>query len=128
MSAPSHEEAHSLRGVRVLIVEDSWQVAMALKSMLSDRGMVVTGPTSKIAEAERLAVDEKPELALVDLHLKGEMSWGLVDWLHQRGLRVIVLSGYAGLTPSLDKVNAIVQKPFGADELVATMQDVMLAA
>ena len=128
MGAPSHEEAHSLRGVRVLIVEDSWQVAMALKSMLRDRGMVITGPTSKIAEAERLAVDEKPELALVDLHLKGEMSWGLVDWLHQRGLRVIVLSGYAGPNLSLDKANAIVQKPFGADELVATMQDVMLAA
>jgi DNA-binding response OmpR family regulator len=90
--------------------------------------MVVTGPTSKIAEAERLAVDEKPELALVDLYLKGEMSWGLVDWLHQRGLGVIVLSGYTGLTPSLDKARAIVQKPFGADELVATMQDVMLAA
>ena len=121
-------EAHSLRGVRVLIVEDSWQIATALKSMLSDRGMVVTGPTSKIAEAERLAVDEKPELALVDLYLKGEMSWGLVDWLHQRGLPVIVLSGYAGLNPSLDKANAIVQKPFGADEQVATMQDVMLAA
>ena len=112
----------------MLIVEDSWQVAMALKSMLSDRGMVVTGPTSKIAEAERLAGDEKPELALVDLHLKGEMSWGLVDWLHQRGLRVIVLSGYAGPNLSLDKANAIVQKPFGADELVATMQDVILAA
>jgi DNA-binding response OmpR family regulator len=109
MGAPSHEEAHSLRGVRVLIVEDSWQVAMALKSMLRDRGMVVTGPTSKIAEAERLAVDEKPELALVDLHLKGEMSWGLVDWLHQRGLRVIVLSGYAGPNLSLDKAKAIVQ-------------------
>ena len=128
MSTPSHEETHSLRGVRVLIVEDSWQVAMALKSMLSDRGMVVTGPTSKIAEAERLAVDEKPELALVDLHLKGEMSWGLVDWLHQRGLRVIVLTGYAGLTPSLDRVHAIVQKPFGAQEVLEAMQKVMLAA
>ncbi len=128
MSASSQVGTHPLRGVRVLIVEDSWQIATALKSMLSDRGMVVTGPTSKIAEAERLAVDEKPELALVDLYLKGEMSWGLVDWLHQRGLPVIVLSGYAGLNPSLDKANAIVQKPFGADELVATMQDVMLAA
>ena len=128
MSAPSQDGTHPLRGVRVLIVEDSWQVAMALKSMLRDRGMVVTGPTSKIAEAEPLAVDEKTELALVDLHLKGEMSWGLVDWLHQRGLPVIVLSGYAGLNPSLDRARAIVQKPFGADELVATMQDVMLAA
>ena len=128
MSTSSHGEAHPLRGVRVLIVEDSWQIAKALMSLLGDLGMVVTGPTNTIAGAERLSVDEKPELALVDLHLRGEMAFGLVDWLHQRGLRVIVLTGYAGLTPSLDKANAIVQKPFGADELVATMQDVMLAA
>jgi hypothetical protein len=46
----------------------------------------------------------------------------------QRGLRVIVLSGNTGPTPSLHKANAIVQKPFGADELVATVRDVMLAA
>ena len=128
MSALNHEKAHPLRGVRVLIVEDSWHVAEALGSVLSDFGMVVTGPTSTIVEAERLTLDEKPELALVDLSLKGEMTFGLVDWLHQRGLRVIVLTGYAGLTPSLDRANAIVQKPFAADELVATMQDVMLAA
>ena len=115
MSALNHEEAHPLRGVRVLIVEDSWHVAEALGSVLSDFGMVVTGPTSTIVEAERLTLDEKPELALVDLSLKGEMTFGLVDWLHQRGLRVIVLTGYAGLTPSLDRANAIVQKPFAAD-------------
>jgi DNA-binding response OmpR family regulator len=128
MSASSQHDTHPLRGVRVLIVEDSWHVAKALGSVLSDLGMVVTGPTSTMVEAKRLAVDEKPELALVDLNLKGEMAFGLVDWLHRSGLRVIVLTGYAGPTPSLYKANAIVQKPFGADELVATMQDVMLAA
>ena len=128
MSASSQDGTRPLRGVRVLIVEDSWPVAKALGSVLGDLGMVVTGPTSTIVEAERLAVDEKLELALVDLNLKGEMAWGLVDWLHQRGLRVIVLTGYAGLPPPLHKANAIVQKPFGADELVDTMQDVMLAA
>jgi DNA-binding response OmpR family regulator len=128
MATSSHEEAHSLRGVRVLIVEDSWQIAKALMCLLGDFGMVVTGPTSTIAEAERLSVDEKPELALVDLQLKGEMAFDLVDWLHQQGLRVIVLTGYAGLTPSLEKANAIVQKPFCADELIGTMRDVMLAA
>ena len=33
----------SLQGVRVLVVEDTWQVAMALKSTLTDAGMVVLG-------------------------------------------------------------------------------------
>ena len=38
-------------------IEDSWHVAEALGSVLSDFGMVVTGPTSTIMEAERLTLN-----------------------------------------------------------------------
>jgi DNA-binding response OmpR family regulator len=127
MGTPVHEEAQPLRGVRVLIVEDSWQVAKALGSVLSDLGMVVTGPTSTVAEAERLVAEQQPELALVDLNLRGEMAFGLVGWLRDRGLRVIVLTGYAGLSKPLDKANAVLQKPYDAHELLATMRQVLAA-
>ena len=61
---------YPLRGVRVLIIEDSWHVAKALTSLLTDIGMVVIGPISTIAEAERLVAEQQPKLALVDPHLK----------------------------------------------------------
>jgi DNA-binding response OmpR family regulator len=116
------EATYPLRGVRVLIIEE-WHVAKALTSLLTDIGMVVIGPISTIAEAERLVAEQQPELAVVGLILKGE----IVDELHERGLRVIVLTGYLGSGKPLDKASAVLQKPYDAQELLATMRDVMQA-
>ena len=107
--------------------EDSWHVATALASLLTDIGMVVIGPISTIAEAEPLVAEQQPELAVVGLNLKGEMAFDLVDGLHERGLRVIVLTGYLGSGKPLDKANAVLQKPYDAQELLATMCEVMQA-
>jgi DNA-binding response OmpR family regulator len=120
------EATYPLRGVRVLIIEE-WHVAKALTSLLTDIGMVVIGPTSTIAEAQPLVAEQQPELAVVGLNLKGEMAFGLVDELHERGLRVIVLTGYLGSGTPLVKADAILQKPYDTQELLATMRDVMRA-
>ena len=41
----------ALRGVRVLLVEDSWQVADALSLLLEKTGMIVAGPVATVKEA-----------------------------------------------------------------------------
>jgi DNA-binding response OmpR family regulator len=120
--ALSGAELSELKGVRVLVVEDAWHVAKALKSALSEVGMDVAGPTSTLADAERLATEQKPEVALVDLNLKGEMAYGLIDWLHERGVRVIAMTGYSVLLGSTDKAAAILQKPFSGVELLTTLR------
>ena len=123
--ALSGAELSELKGVRVLVVEDAWHVAKALKSALSEVGMDVAGPTSTLADAERLATEQKPEVALVDLNLKGEMAYGLIDLLHDRGVRVIVVSGYAALPKSTHKADAILQKPFSVAVLLAALHRVL---
>jgi DNA-binding NtrC family response regulator len=107
----------SLRGVRVLVVEDGWQVADALRVSLENMGMIVSGTAATAAEARRLAGEHRPELAIVDVNLKGQMAYTLMDWLHHRGIGVIVISGYADLPASLAKFAAILQKPFTAAAL-----------
>jgi DNA-binding NtrC family response regulator len=115
----------NLAGVRVLVVEDAWHVAKALKSTLEDMGMCVAGPVARIADAKHLLDKEVPDLAVVDVNLKGEMAYGLIGELHDRGVRVIVVSGYAVLPSSLDKAAAILQKPFSGSALLTTLQQVM---
>ena len=53
-----------LRGVHVLIVEDQWHVANALKLLLETEGMEVSGPAATTAHALRLATDRKLDLAV----------------------------------------------------------------
>jgi len=115
----------SLRGIRVLVVEDGWQVADALKLSLELMGMVVAGPVATAKEAEGLATDRQPDLAVVDVNLKGEMAYALMDWLHDRGIRVVVISGYEDLPRALRKFAAILPKPFTMSALRTTLQRVM---
>jgi len=115
--------AHSgLRGVRVLLVEDSWQVADALSLLLEKTGMIVSGPVSTVKEAQRLVAAHDPTLAIVDVNLKGEMAYGLMDWLNERGIKVLVISGYADLPQSLGQFAVILHKPFTAAALLTTLR------
>ena len=114
-----------LRGVRVLLVEDTWQVGAALKRLLEELGANVVGPAATVAEAERLIAGHSPDIALVDVKLRSdELSYGLMDDLHRRGISVIVTSGYAVLPERLEKVAAIVKKPFTAPDLLAAFRQV----
>jgi CheY-like chemotaxis protein len=114
-----------LQGLRVLVVEDGWQVADGLKLSLEQWGMVVAGPAATAREAQSLVIECRPELAIVDVNLKGEMGYRLMDWLHDRGIQVVVISGYEDLPGSLGKFAAVLQKPFTDAALLATLQRTM---
>jgi two-component system, response regulator PdtaR len=111
----------ALKGVPVLVVEDAWHVAKAVKLALEQLGMQVIGPTARTAEARSLVAKQKPRLALVDINLKNEMACELIDELHEEGIHVIVVSGYAVPPVSIEKAVAFVQKPFSGKELIATL-------
>jgi CheY-like chemotaxis protein len=115
----------AFKGVRVLVVEDAWHVAKALKSMLEQLGMCVVGPTATTLEARRLIATEKPRLALVDVNLKSEMACDLIDELNALGVPVVIASGYAVPPVAVEKAAAFLQKPFSGKELVATLRAVV---
>jgi DNA-binding NtrC family response regulator len=94
-----------------------------MKRLLQLLGGEVAGPAASGAEAERLFSEQVPDLALVDFHLRdGELATGLIDRLHDRGVPVIVITGYAVLPESPKNVAAILQKPVSKDLLLATLR------
>jgi DNA-binding response OmpR family regulator len=93
-----------------------------LKSLLEAEGMQVSGPASTTADALRLAAEQKPDVAVVDINLKGEMAYGLIDQLRDQGVHIVVASGYAILPQLTGKVAAVLQKPFNAPELLAALR------
>jgi DNA-binding response OmpR family regulator len=123
--AGSGSEVSALNAVPVLIVEDTWHVANAMKTALEQLGMQVVGPTATTAEASRLLAEEHPKVAIVDINLKRETADRLIDELHGQGVRVVVISSYA--TPSVCKgsVAAFLQKPVSGKELITTMEAVV---
>jgi DNA-binding NtrC family response regulator len=116
-------EPSELDGMRVLIVEDSWDVGTGLKRLLEAWGADIAGPAATIKDARRLVSEFNPEAALVDINLRnGERSYDLIDWLHELGIRVVVISGYPDVTLARDKATAILLKPVREDLLLASLR------
>ena len=111
-----------LRDLRVLLVEDSWSVANALKGLLEELGVNVAGPAATSDEADRLLAAHAPDVAIVDLNLGSEMAYGLIDRLNERGVRIVVISGYAVPQVAQARVAAVLQKPFSAKSLLAILR------
>jgi len=110
-----------LSGMRVLVVEDHWQVAHAMKDFLETEGMTVCGPVATAAAARRLST-EKPHVAVVDINLRDEMAYGLIHELQGQGICIVVVSGYAVLPGVAENAVAVLQKPFKPQELRAALQ------
>jgi DNA-binding response OmpR family regulator len=82
-----------LRGLEILLVEDSPVVADALKQHLELLGARVIGPAATTAEAKKLIAQSLPHVALIDFHLRGENSCQLIAQARDLGIPVIMLSG-----------------------------------
>jgi DNA-binding response OmpR family regulator len=115
-------EVPALKDVPVLIVEDSWHVAKAMRSALEVLGMRIIGPTATTGEARRLVAEQKPKLALVDINLKKEMAYDLIEELHHQDILVIVVSGYTVPKMPAEMAAAFVQKPFSEADLITALR------
>jgi CheY-like chemotaxis protein len=122
---PPEAGPSDLNGLRVLVVEDSWHVGTAMKSLLRAWGADVVGPVATTADAVRLISEQTPDVALVDVNLRdGELAYGLIDRLHGQGIRVVVTSGYADVLLASGKAAAILQKPVSEAQLLASLRPI----
>jgi DNA-binding response OmpR family regulator len=124
---PSEAEASTLRGLRVIVVEDSYAVARALQCLLEEIGMVVMGPVATSTDAQRLLVERSPDLAIVDIHLKGETSFNLIDRLHRAGVPVLAMSGSAAHS-TVSSASVVLQKPFSGSDLLAALYGIFASS
>jgi DNA-binding response OmpR family regulator len=108
---------------RILIVEDTPEIAEALQHHLERRGYA-TSLASKAAHALALATSERPDLVVLDLGLPDRDGYSVLEQLRDRGDDTPVLILSARQEES-DKVKGFrlgaddyVTKPFGALELL----------
>ncbi len=113
-----------LAGLRLLIVEDETLVAMLIEDILSEAGCVIVGPAASREQALELARSESYDGALLDVNLAGEPIYPVAEVVAERQIPFVFVTGYGGA--SLDprfSGSAAVQKPFGADTLIAAVLD-----
>ena len=85
----------SSHGLVVLIVEDEFLIAMYLEAVLREHGWRVLGPAATVAMALSLLEDgEMPDVALLDVNLRGETVVPVAEVLRERGVPIVLASAY----------------------------------
>jgi CheY-like chemotaxis protein len=111
----------SLRGKRILVVEDEFFIATTTCAMLEELGARVVGPALAVSEALELAESQEIDLALLDINLHGQSSLGIADMLADRGIPVVFATGYSHGQDRDSAGRYMLAKPFTQDKLAALL-------
>src|SRR5260370_14008122 len=84
----------SLRGARVLVVEDEAMLSLNLEAMLLDLGCVVAGTADKLDDALQMARTSDFDVALLDINLGGKRADPVADAIRARGTPIVFVTGY----------------------------------
>lgn len=118
-----------LAGCRVLVVEDEALIAMALEDILLDLGCDVVGPASTVDGALEFAERERLDGALLDINVRGTLIYPVAERLIERGVPVVLCSGYAMTSAIPPPFSALPQiaKPYNPAMVRATLQSAFSA-
>jgi two-component SAPR family response regulator len=85
----------ALDGVRIMVVEDGWLLALELKRLLANHGSSVIGPVRNPAEALALIGCERPDAVILDLNLDRQSGLPVAEALIAQMVPFVIVSGYS---------------------------------
>jgi CheY-like chemotaxis protein len=102
----------------ILIVEDEPLIAMMLEDFLDSLGHAIVGTCETVQDA-MIKVDEGGfDVAIIDVHLKGEHVWPVADRLTEKGIPFVVATGGHIAPPPPEHENApVLSKPYTIDSI-----------
>jgi PAS domain S-box-containing protein len=115
--------SQTLKGKRVLIVEDEPLLSMDMESSLAEAGCEVSGPVGTLAKARQLIAGADCDAALLDANLAGESVDELAAALTQRNIPFAFVTGYGTeALPQGFREAIVLNKPFSKHQLRSVVQ------
>lgn len=113
----------TIKGARILILEDDPLLAMDLEDFMLSIGAQVVGPVSSVEQALQAVDGGLPgqagnggiDGAVLDLNLRGTYSYPVIDRLRQAGIPFVVCSGYAELPETRKRLEGVALLPKPCD-------------
>lgn len=117
-----------LNAKRLLLVEDSMMIALDAQAMLSEEGLDVE-VAGTIADADRLLSVDSFDVAVLDVNLSGETSFGVADRLVTLGMPFVFATGYGEsiVMPERFRSVPVVSKPYDGAALRVALGGVQAA-
>ncbi len=108
-----------LKGMRVLVVEDSGATAYLIEQLLIENGARLVGTCASVAAARRLLATETVEFLLIDLRLADQFADSLIAETVERKLRFALLTGLMAYPSNADEhAVGVLRKPVDSKKLI----------
>lgn len=121
--------AAGLQGLKILVVEDTFAMALALQATLDAVGCAVVGPVGRLEQALPLAQAHRLDGAILDVNLGGESVFPLARELAARGVPMIFTTGYEReVLPDAFRDSPRLEKPFDMERLLVLMRRAFVAS
>jgi len=123
-----------MKGIRIVIVDDSMFSIAVIKNILEEHGFEVVGQAGSLEEVKAVISETKPDLVTMDMTLPGTDGLECTRAIHEidPNIKVIVISSMMDdeivKEAKASKVSAYIQKPVDADELVTTIHRILASA
>jgi PAS domain S-box-containing protein len=113
----------TLRGKRILVVEDEPLLSMDMEASLMEAGCEVRGPAGTVGMAKKLIASQDCDAALLDANLAGESVDELAAVLTQRNIPFAFVTGYGrDALPQGFQAALLLCKPFSKHQLRSVVQ------
>lgn len=115
----------SLKGSRVLIVEDAVLLALELETGLSDAGAEIVGPAYELEEAMAL-LDRPIDAAVLDANLNGRSVMPVAEALARRNVPFVFATGYGETGGAPGGFDApVIRKPYDVTQVAAAVAELL---
>lgn len=117
----------SLKGIRVLIVEDNYVVADALKYLIDGYEGSVVAIVPTVGRAIEALMAGDVDIAVLDINLHGTSVVPVTEHLRAGGVPFVFLTGYgeADILPEHLRDRPRLDKPVDAERLVRVMLELV---
>jgi DNA-binding NtrC family response regulator len=120
------DEAATLQGRRILVIEDDYLVGIVLADLLEEAGAEVVGPIGEVDEAVTFIKDNGGafDSAVLDVNLNGRKSYPIADALVSQSISFVFTTGYGA--EAIDEAYRRYprcEKPISQDKLIAALTE-----
>ncbi len=129
-SGTASSDEVSLKGIRVLVVEDEALVRVDLLDILRDAGATIAAEAGSLQEGINKSEATDFDVAILDRNLDGKSSMPLAELVARRGAGIVFVSGYRPdhADQALHGSRFVhLQKPVSAQALVAAISSIFAA-
>jgi two-component SAPR family response regulator len=116
----------ALEGVRVLVVEDEYLVAILIEEILKSAGCIVRGPIPRLPDALDAVDHDDYDAAVLDVNLAGERIDPVAQALSRRKVPFVFVTGYGeGVLSEEFAERPRLCKPFRMADLLGALLNIV---